>query len=216
MSIQLNKKTGINLKKGSSISLEKEGKLLRNVCIGINWGAIKKKSGLFNLFTQNVDVDLDGSVSMFNEYGVVLDTVSYKKLKSFDRSIIHSGDDRGGDEYGDDGKDNEVIQINLSKTDSQVTQIVFYLNSYLGQDFAEIPYSKIRIFEGNKNQVKEVFATFNLSADPQFAGKVSMIMGKLIRTKNNWRFHVIGDAVATKNIGHTIKLIKKQYLQVGM
>lgn len=216
MSINLDKKTGINLKKGSSISLEKAGKILEEVCIGLNWGVIKKKTGFFNLFSENIDVDLDGSVSMFDEKGVLLDTVSYSKLSSFDRSIQHSGDDRGGDQGGDDGKDNEIIEINLRKTDARVAQIIFYLNSYRGQDFAEIPYSKIRIFEGSKKEVKEVFATFNLSADPQFAGKVSMIMGKLIRTKNNWLFHVIGEAVATKDIGHTIKLIQKHYLNVGI
>ena len=42
MSIELNKKTGINLSKGSRISLEKDGHKLEEVCIGLNWGSIKK------------------------------------------------------------------------------------------------------------------------------------------------------------------------------
>lgn len=212
MNINLDKKTGINLKKGNSISLEKAGKLLEEVCIGLNWGAIQKKGGFLNLFKENVDVDLDGSVSMFDKNGSALDTVYYKKLISSDQAISHSGDDRGGDKNGDDGRDNEILEINLKKIDTNIEQIVFYLNSYKGQDFAEIPYSKIRIFEGNKNEVKEVFATFDLSADAQFAGKVSMIMGKLIRTRSNWNFQAIGEAIAAKNIEETIRQIQLKYL----
>lgn len=211
MAISLNKKTGINLKKGSSISLEKQGKLLEKVCIGLNWGAIQKKA-LFGLVKTAHSVDLDGSVTTFDKDGNDLDTVYYSKLKSNDGAISHSGDDVRGDAGGDDGFDNEIIEINLTKVAPEVEQIVFYLNSYNGQDFADIPYSKIRIFEGNRHKVDDVFATFNLSADASFAGNVSMVMGKLIRTRNNWKFDAIGDAVPTRKIQDTIPYIKENYL----
>lgn len=211
MGISLNKKTGINLKKGSSISLEKQGKLLEEVCIGLNWGAIPRKA-LFGLVKTTENVDLDGSVSMFDSSKNELDTVYYSKLVSKDGAIRHSGDDVQGDSGGDDGLDNEIIEVSLRNVAPEVEQIVFYLNSYNGQDFAHIPYSKIRIFEGNKHKVDDVFATFNLSADTSFAGNVSMILGKLIRTKNNWKFEAIGEAVPTKKIQDTIPLIQKEYL----
>lgn len=214
MSIVLDKKIGINLSKGSKISLEKEGKRLEEVCIGLNWGAIKKKSSFFGLIGGGSDtVDLDGSVTLFNDSKRALETVSYRKLKSSDGSIQHSGDDRSGDAGGDDGKDNEIIQIILPKVSIDVTQIVFFLNSYKGQDFADIPYSKIRIFEGNHKEVKSVFATFNLSSDPSFSGSVSMVMGKLVRKANgNWDFSAIGEAIAAPNIDETIKVIQQNYL----
>ncbi len=211
MGISLNKKTGINLSKGSTISLAKEGKSLQNMCIGLNWGAIERKA-FFGMFNTSESVDLDGSVSMFGYDGQALDTVYYSKLRSSDGSIVHSGDDRVGDIGGDDGLDNEVIQINLARVDRNVQQIVFYLNSYTGHDFAKIPYSKIRIFEGNKHYVEDVFATFNLSADPSFARSVSMIMGKLVRTHDNWRFETIGEAVSSRKIADTIPLIQSYYL----
>ena len=211
MAISLNKKTGINLKKGSSISLEKQGKLLEKVCIGLNWGAIQKKA-LFGLVKTAHSVDLDGSVTLFDKDGNDLDTVYYSKLKSNDGAINHSGDDVRGDAGGDDGIDNEIIEINLTKVAPEVEQIVFYLNSYNGQDFGDIPYSKIRIFEGNRHKVDDVFATFNLSADASFAGNVSMVMGKLIRTRSNWKFEAIGDAIPTKKIQDTIPYIKDNYL----
>ena len=211
MAISLNKKTGINLKKGSSIKLEKQGKLLEHVCVGLNWGAIQKKA-LFGLINTAEGVDLDGSVSLFDKDRNEIETVYYARLQSSDRAINHSGDDRSGDVGADDGFDNEVIEIDLRKINPEVEQIVFYLNSYNGQDFATIPFSKIRIFEGDKNRVDDVFATFNLSTDPSFAGNVSMILGKLVRTQNNWKFETIGDAVSSKKIQDTIPLIQSKYL----
>ncbi|MCU0390229.1 MAG: tellurium resistance TerZ family protein [Thermoflexibacter sp.] len=211
MSIELNKKTGINLSKGSSISLIKEEKKLEEICIGINWGAIQKKF-LISFFNETETVDLDGSVSMFDGQGNMIDTVYYRKLLSKDQSIKHSGDDRKGDLDRVDDFDNEVIQVNLKRVSPEVEQIFFYINSFKGQDFATIPYSKIRIFEGTPSQVVSVFATFNLSAEPTFAGKVSMIMGKLIREGNGWKFSTIGEAVGARNIDETIKTIQSKYL----
>ncbi|GAB4342150.1 MAG: TerD family protein [Flammeovirgaceae bacterium] len=211
MSIKLDKKTGINLKKGSSISLEKDGKKLQEVCVGMNWGSIVNKS-FFGLLKESESVDLDGSVTMFNSRKEPIETVYYHRLKSSDNAVIHSGDDRKGDTAGDDGLDNEVIQVYLTKVNPEVEQIVFFLNSYKGQDFATIPYSKIRIFEGNRHEVKEVFATFNLSAEDSFKGHVAMVMGKLVRTGNNWQFKAIGEALTTRKIEDTIKTIKEKYL----
>ncbi|MEM9681382.1 MAG: TerD family protein, partial [Bacteroidota bacterium] len=203
MSLDLNKKTGINLSKGSKISLEKDGKHLEEVCVGLNWGAIKRPV-FFGLFKETVAVDLDGSVTMYDENKSIVETVYYKKLRSKDGAVIHSGDDRDGDVMGDDGFDNEVIQVKLNQVNPKVQTIVFYLNSYNGQDFADVPYSKIRIFEGSPHKVNSVFATFNLSAEESFKGSISMVMGKLIRSGNNWEFLTIGDAVPAKNIDETI------------
>lgn len=211
MSIELNKKTGISLTKGSKISLEKEGKRLEEVCIGLNWGAIKK-GVLFGLFKQTVAVDLDGSVTTYDENKQIIETVYYRKLRSKDGAIVHSGDDRDGDIYGDDGLDNEVMEVKLNHVNPKIKYIVFYLNSYNGQDFADIPYSKIRIFEGSSKRVDSVFATFNLSAEEGFRGNVSMVLGKITKTGNNWEFTAIGEATPTKNIDETILYIQNTYL----
>jgi tellurium resistance protein TerZ len=210
MSITLNKKTGINLKKGSTISLEKNGKQLEEVCIGLNWGAIQQKT-FFNLFTNMIDVDLDGSVCLFDSEGNSLDVVYYNSLRSRDGAIRHSGDDTGGDAGVDDGRDNEIIQLQLNKINPKVQEIYFFLNSFKKQDFASIPFSKIRIFEGNAHQVKDVMATFNLSADDKYKGYVSMIMGKLYRKGNSWEFLSIGEPVQAERIERTIEHIKNTY-----
>jgi tellurium resistance protein TerZ len=203
------KKTGINLEKGSKISLVKENRKLEQVCIGLDWGAIKKKT--LGLFTVETAVDLDASVAMFDENNRKVDVVFFNRLVSADGSVRHSGDDRKGDSVADN-LDNEIVYVNLLKVHPKITNIVFFLNSYKGQDFQNIPYSKIRIFEGNHREVVSVFATFNLSAEATFAGKVSMIMGKLVRTKDSWDFQTIGESSATKDINDTIEEIKTKYL----
>lgn len=211
MSISLNKKTGINLTKGKSIALEKAGRHLHQVCVGLNWGVIESKA-FFGLLKSKDAVDLDGSVSAFDSDGQLLYTVYYHKTVSKDRAVRHSGDDLTGDASGDDGRDNEIIQIDLPKVMPEVQTIVFFLNSYKGQDFASIPYSKIRIFEGNNTEVRDVLATFNLSAEAALAGCVAMIMGKLVRRGNGWDFIAIGEGANTQRIDDTITLIQEKYL----
>ncbi|MCU0425320.1 MAG: TerD family protein [Candidatus Kapabacteria bacterium] len=219
MAIELNKKTGINLKKGSTISLEKDGKRLEHVCVGLNWGVIERteKHSFLGFIKwedkQTWSVDLDGSVSTFAADKTYLDTVYYRKLHSDDGAIAHSGDDLTGDRNGDDGRDNEIIEIDLRRVDSRVQTIVLYLNSFKGQDFAAIPYAKIRVFEGSKHRVDDVLATFNLASEAQFRGFVSMVMGKIVRKPNgNWEFVAIGEPAPVSGIEETIRFIGERYL----
>ncbi len=210
--IALNKKTGINLKKGTSIKLEKEGKPLQHICIGLNWGAIPRKGILGALISSPIAVDLDGAVSSFED-NRLKETVYFNQLYSRDGAIRHSGDDLTGDLEGDDGLDNEVITIDLSMIEEDVNSLYIFLNSYKGQDFGEIPYSKLRIYEGSPDHVDEVLATFNLSTEEKFSSKVSMIMGKLERKTNGWDFTTIGEPVKPTKIPEVAWHIKEHYVK---
>lgn len=211
MNIDLRKKTGINLKKGSSISLKKESKPLENICIGVNWGSIKSKL-LFGLLTENTAVDLDTSLTAFNEKGEEVYTVYYRELTSSDSAIRHSGDDRVGDIGKEEDEDNEIIAIDLSQIYPDITQIVLYLTSYKKQYFHEIPYARIRIYEGTPKNMIDVISTFNIAKDASFTNSLSMIMGKLVKQNGNWSFEAIGTPVKTFRIKETLKLIKKSYI----
>jgi tellurium resistance protein TerZ len=211
MSEELKKRTGIVLTKGSGISLVKADKPLESVAVGLNWGAINQKS-FFGLFSNDVAVDLDGTVTLFDEQKRPLETVYYGSLKSSDGSVKHSGDDRSGDVGGDDGRDNEVITIDLSKISPQVSIIYIYLNSFNQFHFGEIPFTKVRVFEGDRKRVDHVLATFNLNAESGFDGKVSMVMGKLVKENGTWKFIAIGQAIAAKDIEGTINYLKTNNL----
>lgn len=205
----------LKLEKGQKINLNKSnGTSLKEFCIGLNWGAIEEKNkGFFGIGSgsRQVAVDLDASCVMIDSNKKVIDTISFRKLKSNDGSIIHSGDDRTGDVGGDDGLDNEILTIDLTKVNNSTQQIVFFLNSFKKQDFATIPFAHIRIYEGSKTVVKEVLATYNIASDSRFSGKVSMIMGKLYKKDGEWKFSAIGEATEDDSLDKTIQTILRIY-----
>lgn len=200
----------INLEKGQRINLEKNnGNKLQTICVGINWGAIEKK-GLFG--TKKEAVDLDGSCAVYDVNKTVIDTVSFKKLQSSDQAIKHSGDDLTGDLNGDDGIDNEVITLDFSRLNSNANYVAFFINSFRGQDFKDIPFASIRIYEGTPTRVQEVFAKFDVANDKNFAGSVSMILGVFYKRNNEWKFNAIGTPTADKKLEESVVTIQQNFL----
>ena len=202
----------LNLTKGDKLDLVKnDGSKLTNFCVGLNWGAIVK-SGMFGFGTTKEAVDLDASVALFAANNQPIDVVYFGKLISSDGAIKHSGDDRVGDTDGDDGLDNEIITINLNQLSPGVDKIVFILNSFQGHDFAIVPDAHIRLYEGTPDRVQSVFAKFDVSKDPKFAGHISMIMGKLYKRNNEWKFETIGEPTRDRALKDTITTVMQKFL----
>jgi len=198
----------INLVKGQKINLKKSnGSDLNSFCVGANWGAIEKK-GFFG--TKKVAVDLDLSAGIFDSNKKLKDVVYYGKLRY--AGINHSGDDLTGDIDGDDGLDNEVIEINLSSISSDVESIVFVLNSFKKQDFATIPFASIRLYDGTPTVVNEEVATYNIASDSKFSGYVSMILGKLYKRNGEWKFSAIGEPTKDKNLKDTLETVASKHI----
>lgn len=220
----------IRLEKGQKINLEKSGgHKLTNFCVGCNWGAIvTEKPKMFGLMSEKEahDVDLDLSCIMFDSAGNMVDHIyspQYKKeflqrydkplgkLDSRDRALHHSGDDRKGDVAGDDGLDNEIITVDLTRVAADIQQMFFFLNNCGKEDFSQIPYASIRMYEGTPTAVKSIFAEYNVAAEPKYAGMTALIMGKLYRRNNDWKFGAIGDAFPDAHLCATIDRICKDY-----
>ncbi|MBE0392389.1 tellurium resistance protein TerZ [Flavobacterium sp. 7E] len=200
----------INLEKGQRINLEKNnGTKLQNICVGINWGAIEKK-GLFG--KKKEAVDLDASCAIYDENKNHIDSVNFQKLKSNDRAILHSGDDLTGDLNGDDGLDNEVITLDFSKLSPNASYVAFYVNSFRGQDFKDIPFASIRIYEGTPKRVTEEFARYDIANDATFSGKVSMVLGVFYKKNNDWKFNAIGVSTTDRKLEETIITIQQDHL----
>jgi tellurium resistance protein TerZ len=224
MAIILEKK----LEKGQRINLEKsDGSRLTEFCVGVNWGAIETGGGFLGLSKKTIDVDLDLSCILIDGNNKLYDHIYsplYKpeflarygmpkgKLDTGDRALHHSGDDLEGDKGGDDGLDNEIITVNLSQVNDNVSQIFFFLNNVGREDFSQIPYAKIRMYEGTPTKVKTVFASYNVSAESQYSGKRAIIMGKLYKKDGVWKFNAIGDPTTDNNLCETIARIVKSYL----
>ena len=226
----------IRLEKGQRINLEKSnGSKLSEFCVGVNWGAIEYQAeeGGFLGFgkktvTKTIDVDLDLSCVMVNSNGQICDHLYsplYKpellakfglpagKLISNNGSLKHSGDDLEGDKGGDDGLDNEIISVNLATLDTSVEQIFFFLNNVGQEDFSQIPYAKIRMYEGTPTKVTSVYAEYNVVAESQFRGKKALIMGKLYKKDGEWKFNAVGDAYEDQFLGQTIQRIMQSYIK---
>lgn len=220
----------IRLEKGQRINLEKQtGSKLSRFCVGCNWGAISKsRRGLMGLLgkKENTDVDLDLSCILLDANGNLTDYVyspDYRqdflqshnrgpgKLQSQDGALRHSGDDRKGDQGGDDGLDNEIITVDLDKINPAVTQIFFFLNNVGPEDFSQIPYASIRMFEGTPQEPKEVFASYDVAALPQYERKRAMIMGKLYKKNGEWKFAALGDPTEDNHLCETIDRICQSY-----
>jgi tellurium resistance protein TerZ len=200
MAISLVKGQKINLKKGN-------GDNLNSFCVGANWGAIEKK-GIFG--TKKVAVDLDLSAGIFTSNKSLKETVYYGNLKSY--GVTHSGDDLTGDIDGDDGLDNEVIEINLSSIPSDIESIVFVLNSFQQQDFSTIPFASIRLYEGTPTRVNEEVATYNIASDSKFAGFTSMILGKLYKRNGEWKFSAIGEPTKDTSLKSTLETVANVHI----
>ena len=200
----------INLEKGQRINLEKSnGSKLQNICVGVNWGAIEKK-GLFG--TKKEAVDLDASCAVYDDKKNHIDSVNFRKLISNDRAIKHSGDDLTGDLNGDDGLDNEVITLDFSQLTPAANHVAFFINSFRGQDFKDIPFASIRIYEGTPTLVSQEFARYDVANDASFAGNVSMILGVFYKRNGDWKFSAVGVPTNDKKLEQTIVTIQQNHL----
>lgn len=226
----------INLTKGQRINLEKStGGSLTNFCVGVNWGAIEiqvQKSGFLGFgsktVTETQDVDLDLSCVMYDDNGNLCDHLYsplYKKellaqfglppgkLLSNTNALRHTGDDLEGDKGGDDGLDNEIITVDLTKLGSNITRVFFFLNNVGKEDFSQVPYAKIRMYEGTPEKVSSVYAEYNVVAEAQYRGKKSLVMGELYKRNGEWKFNAIGDAYEDSFLGQTIQRIGQTYVK---
>lgn len=200
----------ISLEKGQRISLEKNGSGLDEICVGVNWGAIEKK-GLFG-GKKKVAVDLDASVGVFSADKQLGEVVYFGNLRTSGGEITHSGDDRTGDVDGDDGLDNEIITIRMSRLPAAADKVAVVLNSFQGQDFASIPFASIRLYEGTPTRVDNVIANYNIANEPKFNGSVSMVLGVLYRHGNSWKFRAVGEPTSDRKLEQTLKTVETSYL----
>jgi len=202
----------INLIKGQKIDLKKtNGGSLKSICLGLNWGAIQKRNGIFAKVTIEA-VDLDASCAVFDKNKNLIDVICFANLNSANYSIKHSGDDQVGDTNGDDGLDNEIIYVDLNNLAHNVEQIIFFLNSYKGHDFAIIPFASIRVYTGSFEKIEEVIAKFDVAKNAKFANHKSMIMGKVYKKDNKWKFSAIGEPTKDIKLEDTILTIMRSYL----
>lgn len=169
----------IELKKGHSFDLTKKKPSLNKIIVGLGWDVRPGNS-----------LDLDAVCFMLaaNNKLVADDYfVFYNNLRSGDRSVEHTGDNRTGLGDGDD----EMILVNLSKVDPRVEEMLFVvtINDAFSKNhnFGMVENAFIRIVNVETN---EEILRYNLDVDYSDATEVEF--GKLIKEGSEWKFDAVG------------------------
>ncbi|WP_067822603.1 TerD family protein [Actinomadura kijaniata] len=171
----------VSLKKGERVSLTKPGGgTLSRVRMGLGWDAITKK-GLFGRKTAQ-SIDLDASCLLFDAGRNLVDAVWFRQLRSKDGSVQHTGDNLTGEGEGDD----EVVNVDLTKVPANVTQLVFTVNSFTGQDFSQIENAFCRLVDEGTGQE---IARYELTGSGRHNAQ---IMAKVSRDGAGWSMTAIG------------------------
>ncbi|KAA0921554.1 MULTISPECIES: TerD family protein [Streptomyces] len=174
----------VNMTKGQQVSLSKaDGSALSSVRMGLGWQAAPRKGFLAKL-TGGGEIDLDASAVLFAA-GQPVDVVFFQHLTSDDGSVRHTGDNLTGGAGA--GGDDESVLVDLARVPAQVDQIVFTVNSFTGQTFAEVQNAFCRLVDETTGTE---LARYTLTG----GGKhTAQIMAKVQRTSAGWQMKAIGE-----------------------
>ncbi|MFJ9586531.1 TerD family protein [Streptomyces acidicola] len=174
----------INLNKGQQISLSKsDGTALTSVRMGLGWKAAPRKGFLAKLMGGG-DIDLDASAVLIAG-GQPTDVVFFQHLVSDDGSVRHTGDNLTGGAGA--GGDDESILVDLARVPAHVDQIVFTVNSFTGQTFAEVQNAFCRLVDETTGAE---LARYTLTGG---GSHTAQIMAKVHRTGGGWQMKAIGE-----------------------
>lgn len=185
----------VSLSKGQRVSLAKPGGgMLTVVRMGLGWAAAKKRGLFGGMKTQSID--LDASCLLFDGRNQLIDQVWFRQLKSRDGAVAHTGDNRTGASGGSGAvSDDESIVVDLTRLAPNVSTLVFVVNSFTGETFAQIERAHCRLVD---EMTGAELAGFHLAGSGQHTAQ---IMAKLTREGNGWAMAAIG-AIAN---GRTFK-----------
>jgi hypothetical protein len=134
--------------------------------------------------------------------------VFFGQLQSRDGSVKHSGDEREGDEVGDD----ESIVIDLNRVHPSVEYLGFTVNSYSGENLNCVADAKVRLY--NTHTQKE-HVTFDMT-DASHLGVTALVLCVLYRVGPDWWMHAIGEGahgtMAKDNVDELQDFLRKEKL----
>lgn len=171
----------VSLAKGQSVPLVTgDGRSMTRVRIALGWDAVRQ--GLFGGF-RGAQVDMDASAILYDPDGSHVDQAWFRQLRSKDGAVAHSGDNRTGAGDGD----NESIIVDLDRVPPGVAQIVFTINSFTGQSFAQIQNAFCRLVDEDTHTE---IARFDLSTTGPHTAE---IMAKVGRSEDGWTMTALGE-----------------------
>lgn len=168
----------INLQKGQKIDIG-----LTKMSVGLGW---KPNEGTGAAF------DLDASAFMIGSNKLIPKEeffVFYGNTDSPDHALHHTGDDPTGGNSAEG--DDETIQVDLSKVDNIVQEILFVVTIHEAtqrkQNYGQVRDSYIRIVDDLNG---EEIAKYELGED--FSIETAIEFGRLYRKDGKWKFEASG------------------------
>jgi len=137
--------------------------------------------------TNGRNVDLDASAICLDASFRPVDTIYFRKLRSYDNAILHGGDEREGDERGDD----EKIHLWLQNVNPSVAHIGFVVNSYSGQELDDVSRASCHLFD---SETKVDIASYKLSNNHALDKHTGLVMASLYRDDDDWCMRIISEA----------------------
>mmetsp|Transcript_8383 Transcript_8383/g.12612 ORF Transcript_8383/g.12612 Transcript_8383/m.12612 type:complete len:610 (+) Transcript_8383:113-1942(+) len=157
--------------------------------------------------TNGRNIDLDASVICLDSSSRSLDIIYFRKLRSMDGAIIHGGDEREGDEEGDD----EKIYLNLELLNRNVAELVFVITSYSGQELDDVSKASCHLFDTLSNAD---IASYTLSNNHALDKKRGLIMASLYKDSDeSWCMRIISEPSAVGKVPQDLVEKTKSFLK---
>ncbi|WP_042363783.1 TerD family protein [Streptacidiphilus neutrinimicus] len=155
--------------------------------LDLDWQATPRR-GMFGW--RRREVDLDASAVLFAD-GVLTDVVFFQHLVSNDGSVRHTGE-------------SESITVDLGRVPDRITRIVFTVNSYNGQSFAELQHFHCELVDESTGAE---LARFTLSGGGEHRGQV---LAKVGRDEGGaWELTAIGVPTHGQTFREMLPVIEK-------
>ncbi len=166
----------INLQKG-----QREVISAPKFTIGLGWDTNTSATG--------ADFDLDASVFILGDNQKLLSDshfVFYNNLTSPSGGVVHTGDNLTGDGDGDD----EQVNVDLSKMESNATDIRIVITIHDAevrkQNFGQVRNSFVRIVDESGTEL----LMYELEED--FSIETAVEFGRIYKKNGVWKFEAVG------------------------
>lgn len=150
--------------------------------LGLSWDA--------NTSGQTADLDAF-AICLKSKEGPGLDqkhVIYYGNKRDPEGAIIHSGDNLTGAGDGDD----ETINVDFTKMNSEVEAVIFGINIYDAknkkQNFGMVKNPKARLYFGNNTTADLVY-----ELDEDFSTAISVKVCMLYKHNGEWKFKALGE-----------------------
>lgn len=151
--------------------------------------------------TGGINIDLDASAICLDSGLNFVDQVWFKQLRSKDDAIRHHGDEREGDEAGDD----EKMDILFSKIDSGIEYVGFVINSYSGQELDDVSRASCHLFDPSTGADIVTYAMTDATTLNGFTALLVACLRRVAPSETGesdaWTLSILGEAAH----GRTVK-----------